>query len=49
MYYSKELNKLISIRISEDMYNYLMNLANERNIGMSDLIRYILNDYKIKN
>ena len=61
MYYMKKLNdrlnKIITIRITDDDYDTLLRISNWKNSNVSDIIRSILgvvihlstkNNYKIK-
>lgn len=43
--YHKNLSNKLNIRITNDQYNYLCDIAKKRKITTSMLIRYILGEY----
>lgn len=47
--YLKNLSNSVHLRIDDDLYNYLWNISSDRCISVSELIRYILAEYKINN
>lgn len=47
--YEKDKKHVLNLRINNDLSEYLYQLASERGVSVSDLVRYILTQYMIKN
>lgn len=44
--YNKDLNRDLRLRLSENDMNWLISLAEQRNISVSELLRSIIGEYR---
>lgn len=45
--YMKDLNKTVQLRLTEDDYNFLVKIKEERRYpSISELVRFIIGDYR---